>query len=277
MVKIEKIINNNLVRSINDKGQYVILMGCGIGFQKKVGSLIDESKVTQFYTLQDKSSKLENLLTLVPEKYIQTANEVINYAKSALGKKLNDNIYITLTDHISFSVERFKEGITVKNALLWEIRRFYNHEYLIAKESLQIIKRRLGVELPEDEAGFIALHLVNASMNSIDLGITTEMTKVIQRVLSIVKYHFKVKIDEYSLHYERFLTHLKFFVQRVFTDAEIDEPDKGFLLALKEQYRNEYLCTLKVRDYIMKEYNKELTEDELIYLTVHLRRITSNN
>ena len=276
-MKIEKIINNNLVRSINDKGKFVILIGCGIGYKKKVGSQIDESKVNQVYILQDKNSKLEELLTRVPEIYIKTANEVINYIKSSLGKKLNDNIYITLTDHISFACWAFKKRIVVKNALLWEIHRFYNHEYLIAKEALQIIKRRLNVELPEDEAGFIALHIVNASMNSMDLGITTEMTKVIDRILSIVKYHFKVDIDEYSLHYERFLTHLKFFVQRVFTDAEIDEPDKGFLLALKEQYRNEYLCTLKVRDYIMKEYNKELTEDELIYLTVHIRRITSNN
>lgn len=275
-MKIEKIINNNLVRSINEKGQHVILMGCGIGFQKKIGSTVDESKITQVYTLQDKNSKLEELLTRVPEEYIQTANEVISYAKFSLGKKLNDNIYITLTDHICFAVERFKQGIVVKNALLWEIRRFYNHEFLIAKDALQIIKRRLNIELPEDEAGFITLHLVNASMDSMDLGITTEMMHVIERILSIVKYHFKVEIDEYSLHYERFLTHLKFFVQRVFTDTEINEPDKGFLLALKEQYRNEYLCTLKVRDYMMKEYGKELTEDELIYLTVHLRRITSN-
>lgn len=265
-----------MVRSINEKGQYVILMGCGIGFQKKIGSTIDESKITQVYTLQDKNSKLEELLTRVPEEYIQTANEVISYAKFSLGKKLNDNIYITLTDHICFAVERFKQGIVVKNALLWEIRRFYNHEFLIAKDALQIIKRRLNIELPEDEAGFITLHLVNATMDSMDLGITTEMMRVIERILSIVKYHFKVEIDEYSLHYERFLTHLKFFVQRVFTDTEINEPDKGFLLALKEQYRNEYLCTLKVRDYMMKEYGKELTEDELIYLTVHLRRITSN-
>lgn len=275
-MKIEKIINNNLVRSINEKGQYVILMGCGIGFQKKIGSTVDESKITQIYTLQDKNSKLEELLTRVPEEYVQTANEVISYAKFSLGKKLNDNIYITLTDHICFAVERFKQGIVVKNALLWEIRRFYNHEFLIAKDALQIIKRRLNIELPEDEAGFITLHLVNATMDSMDLGITTEMMHVIERILSIVKYHFKVEIDEYSLHYERFLTHLKFFVQRVFTDTEINEPDKGFLLALKEQYRNEYLCTLKVRDYMMKEYGKELTEDELIYLTVHLRRITSN-
>ena len=243
---------------------------------EKIGSTIDESKITQVYTLQDKNSKLEELLTRVPEEYIQTANEVISYAKFSLGKKLNDNIYITLTDHICFAVERFKQGIVVKNALLWEIRRFYNHEFLIAKDALQIIKRRLNIELPEDEAGFITLHLVNATMDSMDLGITTEMMRVIERILSIVKYHFKVEIDEYSLHYERFLTHLKFFVQRVFTDTEINEPDKGFLLALKEQYRNEYLCTLKVRDYMMKEYEKELTEDELIYLTVHLRRITSN-
>lgn len=96
-MKIEKIINNNLVRSINDKRQYVILMGCGIGFQKKIGSAVDESKITQVYTLQDKNSKLEELLTRVPEEYIQTANEVISYAKFSLGEKVKRQ-YLHYTD-----------------------------------------------------------------------------------------------------------------------------------------------------------------------------------
>jgi len=83
-----------------------------------------------------------------------------------------------------------------------------------------------------------------------------------------------MELDEYSLHYERFITHLKFFVQRVFNGEELDEDDKSFLLILKERYRNEYQCTLKIRDYMKREFGQELTEDELIFLTVHIKRVT---
>ena len=100
----------------------------------------------------------------------------------------------------------------MKNALLWEIKRFYNHEYLIGREALSMIEKRLGVVLPEDEAGFIALHLVNASMELDSMAQTAEMTKIIQHIIGIVKYHFHMELNGYSLHYERFITHLKFFV-----------------------------------------------------------------
>lgn len=276
-MKVVKVINNNLVKSYNEKKQEILVMGCGLGFKKKQGDIIDESLIEKIYTSinQTHTDRLSALLEKVPFEYIQLTNDIIGYAKVSLGKKLNDNIYLTLTDHISYALERIQNGMVLKNALLWEIKRFYNHEYLIGKEALAMIKKKTGIELPEDEAGFIALHLVNASMDSFEMGQVTDMTQIIQHILNIVKYHFHVELDEYSLHYERFITHLKFFVQRVFNGAEIDESDKEFLTVLKEQFKNEYQCTLKIRDYMLKEFKKELTEDELIYLTVHIKRITT--
>lgn len=276
-MKIEKVINNNLIKSHNDHGQEVLVMGCGLGFKKKPGETIDDTLIEKVYVAADhaEANRLMQLLEKVPLEHMQATNEIISYAKMALQKPLNENIYVTLTDHISFAIQRMADGIPVRNALLWEIRRFYNHEYLVGKEALHIIQRRLGVELPDDEAGFIALHLVNAEMDSPGISQTTEMTRVIQNILNIVKYHFQMELDEYSLHYERFITHLKFFVQRVFSGAEIDDEDKGFLLALKEQYQREYRCALKVREYIHKEFGKELTEDEMVYLTVHIKRVTT--
>lgn len=277
-MKVEKVINNNLVRSHNQNNQEVLVMGCGLGYKKKPGDLIDESLIEKIYTATDaaSSSHLAELLAKVPLAHIQITNDIIRYAKAALGKELSENVYLTLTDHISFAIQRHEQGIVVKNALLWEIKRFYNPEYQIGKEALLMIYERLGVELLEDEAGFIALHLVNASMgDSQGIGQTTEMTKVIQRILNIVKYHYQTDLDENSLHYERFITHLKFFVQRVFSGTELDGDDKDFLLILKERYKNEYQCTLKIRDYMQKEFGHELTEDELIYLTIHIRRVTT--
>lgn len=276
-MKVSKVINNNLVRSRDEKDQEILVMGCGLGFKKKVGDEIDQTKVERIYTCNDKvsSNRLISLLEKIPLEHVQVTNEILSYARVALGKKLNENVYITLTDHIDFAINRYKKGMTLRNALLWEIKKFYNHEYLVGKEALAIIERKLGITLPEDEAGFIALHLVNASMDELSMAKTTDMTKMMQNILNIVKYHFGMDLDEYSIHYERFVTHLKFFAQRVLSGIIIEDQDKQFLAVLKEQCKKEYECTEKVKSYVKKEFGTDLTEDEMIYLTIHIKRITT--
>ena len=276
-MKVVKVINNNLIKSVDDKNNEILVMGCGLGYKKVAGDEVDESLVEKVYTCNEKtsSSQLISLLEKIPLEHIQATNEIISFAKASLGKKLNQNIYITLADHINFALERQKQGIQIKNALLWEIKKLYNHEFLVGKEALHIIKRRLGIELPEDEAGFIALHFVNALMDDLSMEKTTDMTKMIQKILNIIKYHFNLELDEYSIHYERFITHLKFFAQRIFTGVTIDDQDDQFIEVLKRKYKKEYECTLKVKDYIKQEFDWDLTEDEMIYLTIHINRITN--
>lgn len=274
-MKIDKIINNNLIRTFDNNGKEVLVMGCGLGFQKKIGDTVDQSKIEKIYAIENKSdsNKLMTLLSEIPLEYIQVSNEIISYAKYSLGKRLNDNIYISLTDHISFAIERYKQGLNFNNALLWEIKRFYNHEFLIGKEALAIIKKRLNIELPEDEAASIALHIVNAQLNSRNMNDTLDITKIIQNILNIVKFHFNIELDEYSLHYERFITHLKFFAQRMLSGKVIKSDDNNFCDMIREQYKDEYLCAEKIKKYIQKEFNHEISDEEMMYLTVHIKRV----
>ena len=278
-MKIDKIINNNLIRTFDNNGKEILVMGCGLGFQKKIGDTIDRSKIEKIYAIKNKndSNKLMNLLSEIPLEYIQVSNEIISYAKYSLGKRLNDNIYISLTDHISFAIERYKQGLNFKNALLWEIKRFYNHEFLIGKEALTIIKKRLDIMLSEDEAASIALHIVNAQLNSRDMNDTLDITKMIQNILNIVKFHFNIELDEYSLHYERFITHLKFFAQRILSGKVVKSDDANFCEMIKEQYKDAYLCAEKVKKYILKEFNHEISDEEIMYLTVHIKRIVKKD
>lgn len=278
-MKIDKIINNNLVRAFDQDNKEVLVMGCGLGFKKKVGEVIDTSKIEKIYSLENKnySNKLVELLSDIPLEVIQTTNEIVSYARYSLGKKINDNIYILLTDHINFAIERINQGLEFKNPLLWEIKRFYNHEFLIGKEALQIIKKKLNVELSEDEAASIALHIVNAQLNSTNMDETLDITKMIQSILNIVKYHYNLELDEYSLHYERFITHLKFFAQRIFSGKEIEDEDNYLCEIMKNKYKIAYDCVDKIEKYINKEFNHELTEDEKMYLAVHINRITKPN
>ena len=278
-MKIDKIINNNLIRTFDNNGKEILVMGCGLGFQKKIGDTIDRSKIEKIYAIENKndSNKLMNLLSEIPLEYIQVSNEIISYAKYSLGKRLNDNIYISLTDHISFAIERYKQGLNFKNALLWEIKRFYNHEFLIGKEALTIIKKRLDIMLSEDEAASIALHIVNAQLNSRDMNDTLDITKMIQNILNIVKFHFNIELDEYSLHYERFITHLKFFAQRILSGKVVKSDDANFCEMIKDQYKDAYLCAEKVKKYILKEFNHEISDEEIMYLTVHIKRIVKKD
>lgn len=246
-----------------------------IRIPKKIGDTVDKSKIEKIYSIENKSdsNKLMTLLAEIPLEYIQVSNEIISYAKYSLGKRLNDNVYIALTDHISFAIERYKQGLNFKNALLWEIKRFYNHEFLIGKEALAIIKKRLDVVLPEDEAASIAMHIVNAELNSRNMNETLDITKMIQNILNIVKFHFNIELDEYSLHYERFITHLKFFAQRMISGKIIKDDDTNFCEMIKTQYKEAYSCAEKIKKYVLKDFNHELSDEEMMYLTVHIKRI----
>jgi beta-glucoside operon transcriptional antiterminator len=276
MYKITKLVNNNFVCSLDKYGNEIILRGLGIGFQKKKNDILEEEKIEKIYHISnpDTSNKLKELLSEIPIKYINVCTEIIDYTKNTLGKRLNDNIYITLTDHISFAIERKKQNLEFKNALLLEIKRFYSTEYKIGLHAVEIIKDKLNVELSKDEAGFIALHIVNAELD-MNMQNMVKITELIQEIIKIVKSYYKVELDEESYHYERFITHLKFFSQRLFSNNITKDDDVTFNEMVKRRFKKDYECAVLIRNYVESIYKKKISEEELIFLSVHLRKVTS--
>lgn len=273
-MKIIKILNNNAISSFDESNNEIVIMGKGIGFQKKSGEEIEESKIEKIFKMPSaNASQFKKLVEEMPYEQIKVADEIIAYAKDALGRKLNKNIYITLTDHLNFALERQKQGITFQNALLWEIERFYNKEFQIGCKAVEIISERLHVELTKDEAGFFALHIVNAEMDIGDMHQAMAMPGIIKDILNIVKYTFGIEIDENSLSYERFITHLKFFVQRAVTNQCYPTDDEEFVKTLKNKFPESYECAVRIKDYMNKKMQYDTGEEELMYLTMHISRI----
>ena len=203
-MKIDKIINNNIVSAIEADGKEVVIMGRGLGFGMKPGKEIPEGKIEKVFRLdsQNSTDKFKELLANLPLEHIQASTEIINYAKSVLNRRLNQSIYITLTDHINFAIERFKEKMMFTNPLLNEIKTFYKEEYLIGEYAVALIERRIGITLPVDEAGFIALHIVNAEYNTA-MRDTIDITTLIQNVVKIVKEYFSASSFPGSADYRR--------------------------------------------------------------------------
>ncbi|WP_348920938.1 BglG family transcription antiterminator LicT [Enterococcus rotai] len=276
---IQKILNNNVVITLDDHKQEQIVMGRGIAFKKKVGDFIPDTMVDQVFRLanQDTSLKFQELLGDLPLEVMQLSDEIIKYAKTKLGRKLNDTIFISLTDHLHTALERMRQGIEVKNFLLWDIKRFFSDEYFIGTKAIEMVKEKFNVQLPEDEAGFIALHIVNAEMDE-EVGNVYELTKIMQEITSIVKYHFKITFNEDSVYFYRFSTHLKFFAYRLLNHKEFHDEDDGELYeVIKKKYRNAYTCVNKISDFLTETYAYTISKEEKMYLIIHIARVVQTN
>lgn len=273
-MKIVKVINNNVISTIGEDAREVIAMGRGVGFRAKEGDTVDESKIEKVFLLESQNSldKFKELLVNLPMEHVKVSDAIIRYAGSVLNRPLNPNVYVTLTDHINFALERFRKGMMFSNPLLREVRSFYHQEYLIGEYAVALIDRELGIKLPVDEAASIAIHIVNAEFDA-PLGETIKLTGLMQEVLELVKKTFQIEYDEQSLSYERFLTHLRFLAQQVFSGEHREQDNQEFQTMISRLYPEEYACSQSIRTLIQEKYGHGVTEEAAAYLALHIRRI----
>ena len=272
---IEKVLNNNAFISLDENGEEIIVMGKGIAFGKKGNQQVDLTNLNyKIFSCKNKNinNKLISIVSDLPQEYILLTRKIISTFEKEYNKKLNEIIYVSLTEHIHGAIERYQQGIQVKNPLLMEIKRLFADEYEIGRRALEMIPQDFGVAFEEDEARYIAYHIVNAELNN-DMINIANITKVMQQVLNVIKYYFKVEFNEDSSMYYRFITHLKFFAQRVFSDAVYEEEDTELFFILKEKYHESYGCVLKIKELIEHEYNYDLSLEEQLYLMIHIERI----
>ncbi len=272
---INRILNNNVVITLDENDEETIVMGKGIGYQKSKGDTIDEEKVNKVFKISNRevSDKFQELFNKIPIEHMKLSGEIIEFAESKLDKKLNEGIYISLSDHTYTAIKRIKNNITVKNALLWEIKRFYKKEFEIGLKALELIEEKTHVRLPLDEAGFIALHIVNAQLD-IEQPKIQEITKLIEEILTIVRINFRIEFNEDSVFYYRFITHLRYFAQRLFSNKTYNsDADEELVNIIKTKYAKEFECVNKIKTFISKKYNYELSNDEYVYLTIHIAKV----
>lgn len=272
---VEKVLNNNVVVSIDPKTKKeVILMGSGIAFNKKPGQQIDEKKIEKTFVVDDENlgNKIKKLINQIPEGIFGITDEIITHAIVELNTVLDKQIYVSLADHIAFAVKRFRSGIIIKNELLNEVRRVHKAEFKVSLWAVDYINEKLGIELPEDEAGFIALHFVNAGYRETTMKSITS-TKIIKDILNIIKYNFAIELDEDDLNYDRLLTHLKYFAKRIVNNNQNNSTDSDFIKMISTTYPEAYECAVKIGDYILKNNDYHVNDDEIVYLTMHIQRV----
>lgn len=276
-MKVIKAINNNNLCVLDDEGREQIVSGKGIGFGKKYGDTVDSSQIQKTYLITDSElqKKMISMLKEIPFEYMAFTNDIVEHIKNKYSSKLNESLFITLSDHIAFAIERKKNGMEFTNPLIDSIRESYPEELALGEYCVEQMREQLGVEMTADEAGFIAMHIINASLNT-KMDDVYKITKLINGCIEISEYYYKEKFDKSSVEYERFLSHLKYLAQRLFQNKPLPcafSDDEAFVTMIKKTCDTQYKCALCIQQYIQKTYQKNINNDELISLTIHLKKL----
>ncbi|MDO4467480.1 MAG: PRD domain-containing protein [Bacillota bacterium] len=275
MAIIKKVLNSSVVMIEDENQKDYIVLGKGIGYGKKRNENIDiDSREYQLYLPLNhpKTKQIIDLLYSISPAVFEVTTEIIEMARKELRVKFNDSLYFTLSDHLNFALERYKENLVVKNRLLWEIKNFYEAEYEAGYKALEIFNKKFNVELPEDEAVNIAFHFVNAQFPEDSKQDSAKTAKLIGEIVNLVMYSLSKQIDKKSIHYVRFLTHIRFFVERYFDDKMIDD-NYGLYLTIHDKCKKEEEIANKIRTLLIKKYQKDIPNEEIAFLTIHINRL----
>jgi len=277
VIKVKKSLNNSMLLVDHDQRE-MILFGKGIGFGTKPGTIIDLAEVEQVFIPLDnlKSRHFLSLTDTVPAAFFDATHDIIAMAQQHYVEKLNSLLFFTLAEHLYFAVERCKNGSNFANKLSWEVKRYYQREYELGVLAKKSVSQRFNVELPEDEAVNIAFHLINASGDSENSDAHLQV-QLVNRIAEIVRYKLNKNIDINSINYIRFITHLRYFAERIISKKIAAKNSDDFYHELLKFYPAAMNVSWAIRDYIAEKYQTILPKDELTWLTIHISRLADSN
>lgn len=272
-MKVLKAINNNVVSCVDADGRELVVMGRGLGFRARPGEQLDASMVEKVFRMDspEEVSKLKNLFSQLPAELLELCNRIIEHANSALGHRLNESIYLTLTDHIQFAISRVRQDVAFPNPLMTEVRVFYPGELAIGKYALDLIRREQGLELPEDEAASIALHIVNAEYDS-SMNATVRAAQVLQPIVEILQNWPGLRLNSSHLFYDELIVHLKFMAMQAFSHAEREWAGSLLAETVRDYFPDEYACAAAITSYLTEKCGNAVPAAEQAYLAICIHR-----
>lgn len=269
-MKIIKNINNNYALAIDSAGKRLIVSGRGIGFGSVPRKIEDITIINRsFYDIDE---SYISMIKDIPESIIEISAEIIDKARERLDNPINSTIIFTLADHINFSIQRYKKNMNIKLPIVYDVLYFFEKEMSIGEYGLRLIRKKLNVYLPKDEAAYIALHIINAEEKSKN-NVAELNDEIIENITNIIEKEYDIKIDRNNFNYSRFVSHMHYLLKRSKNKRLITSTNADMYEKVKKDYDQTYQCVKKVSEYLNKRLNIELSNEEKLYLMLHINRL----
>ncbi|WP_265459286.1 PRD domain-containing protein [Enterococcus sp. HY326] len=270
-MKVKQVYNNNVLLAEDNHHNELILLGKGIGFGLKKGDEVTPKQVEKIFKLsKEEQFKFQEIVNTLPLDYIMISDQLVQIIKSKLGESISDSIYITLTDHIYNIMERYQRGIFFDKHVLANIKRLYAREYQVALVCVALLRKELDVKIPDEEANFIALHIVAAEsqVDFVDLDLLSQMT---EQLLAVINNCFP-KLDKASYRYERLSLECRFFAKKVMENQrkEQNRHTEEDVANFETKYQVEFHCVYQITVLFKQRYQYSISLDDQIFLLMQL-------
>ena len=264
---VHKVLNNNVVISLDEQGRERVLMGRGLGFQLKPTDTIDPAKVEKTFILEtgEDGERERRMLADTPYAIVEAVSRAVDQAERSLGHHLGRRLTMAVIDHVQFVLERLEKGIRIPAANMPELRVLHPAESISAA---------LDTELPAEEAVFLTMHVLNATRDEPN-GTAALLFRRVQHVVMTVENGLGVKLDVESPDYARFVLHIQFLLQRLVSRSMLRSADSSFFEFAKHSYPRSFAIAQEVKAYVKAATESELTDEELLYVIVHVERLAS--
>lgn len=270
-MKVIKKINNNVAICIDGNGKELVAFGKGIGFPKTPYEIHDMSTISRTFYGVDVQSL--NLFHEISEEIFEMSAKIVEYAKSILLTELNGNIVFTLADHIHFAIIRYQKKMFVNMPIMYDIKHLYPKEMQIGENALQYINKCKNIKLSKEEAACIAMHFINAQ--SISRKTKDSSNGIIEDVTAIIQDFFKITIDRNGFNNSRFVSHMQYLLQRRRIEQGVLSGNERLFTTMQHEYPKTYECVLQIKDYLKRELDWDSSDEELLYLMLHINRLCS--
>jgi len=275
LLKIKKVLNSSVVLATDIEQREFVLLGKGIGYAKKAGELINEQLANQIFIPIHNANMQRNVqhFSEIPPIFIAITQDIVQFAKECKNIKLSNSIFFSLPDHLNFAVERYKQKLMIPNRVLWEIKQYYQDEFNVGMYAINILNKQFDLKLGEDEAANISFHIINAEQDRPDNNALQKAT-LVSDIVSLLQYSLSFKIDANNFAFSRFIIHIKFFVDRLFLSQMLEnDGDSTLFTEIKNKYPEAMKYAFKINDYIEHQYHTVITNEELLYLAIHIHRL----
>lgn len=266
-----KVFNNNVVLA-NHLGTEKVLIKKGIGFSNKAGDKIPaDTEFERIFAIENPEigSKFNQLINRVDHELIGICEEILHMICEETGEKLDEEMHIRLTDHIAFTVFRIQNDDKIDNPFMVEIETLYEKEVEIAEQAIELLEETLGIRIPHEEAGFIALHIHSLKTKD-SLSNTVKYVYICNSAAEVIEDELGIEIDRKSIDYARFASHIRYAVERILKKVEIKNE---LLPAIRKTYKHSYRLARLVGRMMEQELYASVPDEEIGYLTLHIERL----
>lgn len=200
---------------------------------------------------------------------ISIIREEILKVFNARNFETSELVFRNLATHLFIALERIlmKEPIEMDQETLIQLKT--TEEFAIAGEIVDALQKRFGVSMPEDEKGYVSMHLSGKRMLSEESDdpnvISSEVDELVVAMIERIKQRMTIDLSKdlelriaLGLHCMPLLKRIKFKLNM-----------KNPLLADIKKHKKAFMVSYVATNIIEERYGAKLSEDEIAYFALH--------